>query len=117
MVSQAVGTMHGLSVCGAAASAEEALEYLPDAAPDVVIVDMALPGMSGTDLIATLQQNGATPRCLVLSGHSDVTYAKRALAAGSQGYVLKGSAHELEEAIREVLAGKTYLSQPLRQAF
>lgn len=116
MVGEAIERMDELSVCGTAGSAEEALAHLQDAGADVVLVDMALPAMSGADLIAEMEKLQTDLRFIVLSGHSDPAYVDRAFAAGARGYVLKGELHDLEEAIRQVLAGGTYLSDKLRAA-
>lgn len=114
MVGEAVRRMDEIEVCGTAGSGEEALAHLQDAGADVVLVDMALPAMSGAELIAALEAQHMPLRCIVLSGHSDPAYVDRAFEAGASGYVLKGELGELEAAIRQVLTGKTYLSPGLR---
>lgn len=118
-VQSAVEMLPGIVVCGTAASAEEALTALvtpADAAADVALVDMSLPGISGIELIRKLAQHRPTLRCLILSGHKEPTYVEQALLAGAWGYVLKGYANDIAEAIDAVLAGKQYLSPALQIA-
>ena len=103
-----------LEICGMAESAEAASEALEGATPDVVVVDLSLPGRSGLELVEEIQQRWGTP-CLILSGHGERTYVARALACGARGYVLKGNPRDLPVAIREVLEGEIHLSSTLRQ--
>lgn len=103
-----------LEICGMAESAEEASAALEDVAPDVVIVDLSLPGRSGLELVGEIGERWGTP-CVILSGHGERTYVGKALACGARGYVLKGSPRELAPAIREVFGGAIYLSPGLRQ--
>lgn len=104
-----------LNVCGLAASSEDAARDLVDTQADVILIDMSLPKMSGTDLILMLLARQPGLRCLIYSGHGEVTYVERALKAGAWGYVLKGSPDELLKAIRQVIGGEAYLSEVLRK--
>ena len=103
-------------VCGQAASAEAALEQLAEAAPDLVLVDVSLPGMSGIELVRQIQTQRDELACLMISGHGEPEYVRRALGAGARGYVVKGNPYELPGAIEEVLSGATYLSPSVRAA-
>ncbi len=103
-----------LKVAGIAATAEDALKKLSDSANyDLLLIDVSLPRMSGIELIGAVKKIAPDSRCLMLSGHDDVTYVNRALAAGARGYLLKGNPDELMTGIREVLAGKTFVSADL----
>jgi len=113
-VSDFVEDLEGVRICGSAASAEEALLILDEMAADLLLIDVSLPGLSGIDFVNTLRQRGMTVRCLMLSGHSEVAYATRALQAGANGYMLKGEPNEMEEGIRAVLQGGTFLSASIR---
>lgn len=104
-----------LEICGMAENAEAASEALEAAAPDVVLVDLSLPGRSGLDLVEEIQERWGTP-CVILSGHGERTYVARALACGAGGYVLKGNPRELPLAIAQVLKGEIHLSSTLRQS-
>ena len=103
-----------LEICGMAESAEAASEALEAAAPDVVVVDLSLPGRSGLELVQEIQERWSTP-CVVLSGHGERTYVARAFACGARGYVLKGDPQELPVAIRAVLGGEIHKSPDLRR--
>lgn len=104
-----------LSLCGTAENGVEALEKLPQGAPDVVLVDMSLPNMSGIELIKRMRQQFPELRSLVVSGHDEAVHAETALQAGARGYVMKGDPPAIIEAIRQVLEGEVYLSDRVRQ--
>jgi DNA-binding NarL/FixJ family response regulator len=104
----------GFAVCGAAPTGEEALEQLATVAADLVLVDLALPGMNGIDLIQALQVRQPDLPCLILSGHSEVPYIRQALEVGARGYVLKGNPPEILEAIQAVGNGGIYLSAAIQ---
>ena len=104
-----------LEVCGSAQTAQEALAALPEARPDLALVDVSLPGASGIDLVEQMQATQPEVKALVISGHHEVVYAERALAAGAQGYLDKrGLSDVLLEAVRSVLNGEIYLSEAVR---
>lgn len=100
----------GLEVCGSAATGEAALQQLATVAADLVLLDLALPAMSGIEVVQALQVRQPALPCLILSGHSQASYIRQALAAGARGYVLKGTPSEILLAIQTVGAGGTYLS-------
>lgn len=101
-------------VKGVAATAEEAQEQLDGNAVDVVLVDTALPGMDGIELVGKLLERWPELRCLMYSGHAEAFYVERALEAGARGYLLKGNPDEISEAVRVTLEGGTYLSASLK---
>ena len=103
----------GLAVCGAAETAEEALEALARLEADLALVDVSLPGMSGIDLVEVALERWPHLVFLMYSGHGETGYVKRALAVGARGYVLKGDPYELPEAIRQVMRGERYVSAAL----
>lgn len=105
-----IDASEGLEVCGAAASAEEALPDLWEKEAEVAVLDLSLPGKSGLDLLADIRAESALP-CLVLSGHGERGDIERALAAGANGYLRKGFPDELAEAIAVVARGGAYLPQ------
>lgn len=111
-----IDALPGLSVSGAADSAETALEELPKLDAALVLVDMSLPRMSGIELVAAVRAQWPDIRCLIMSGHNEPGYVERALAAGAQGYVLKGKPSEIEPAIRAVLAGERFISPVLQMS-
>jgi DNA-binding NarL/FixJ family response regulator len=101
-----------LAVCGEASSADEALAKIPEAAPDLVVVDLALPETGGMELLRMLKLRHSGLPALVLSMHDESVYAERALRAGAKGYIMKHEAiTEVEAAIHRVLEGGFYLSR------
>src|SRR5215217_2588402 len=86
VLNEAIGKMPGLSVCGVASSAEEALEAIDGNAVDVAMIDMSLPQMSGAELVRALRSRWPSLYCLILSGHREPIYVQQALAAGAHGY-------------------------------
>lgn len=99
-----------LEVVAEAGDGQTALAVLEAARPDVLILDISMPGMSGIVLLERLRQQRQAPRALVLSAYADSSYIRQVLEAGAVGFVLKRSAaEELINAIRMVVAGGTYL--------
>jgi DNA-binding NarL/FixJ family response regulator len=102
-----------LEVCGAAATAEEALRLIRSSQPALVLVDLALQGSSGggLDLIREIRARGPDPRILVVSAYDEALYAERVLRAGAEGYINKQEAQaSVIEAIRTVLRGELFMS-------
>jgi DNA-binding NarL/FixJ family response regulator len=98
------------AVCGEAGSASEAMEVIRKLHPDLVIVDLSLPGANGIELIKNIRAEFKVP-ILVLSMHDESLYALRAMRAGADGYVMKHEAMaNVVRAIHEVFNGRPYLS-------
>jgi DNA-binding NarL/FixJ family response regulator len=96
-------------VCGQADSAPAALAGMNAAPPAIAIVDLALKGGSGLDLIKDLRRTCPATQIVVLSMHEEIYYVERAFRAGARGYVTKrDSTHRIVEALRAVLAGQVY---------
>lgn len=97
-------------------SAEEALEQIDARAPDLAIVDISLPGMSGMELLKHMQARYPDIRTLVVSRHDEVLYAERAIRAGARGYVMKLEAADvIVQAVRQVLNGGIYVSDEINE--
>jgi DNA-binding NarL/FixJ family response regulator len=97
-------------------SGREALRVARSTQPDVVIVDLNLPGIGGLDIIARLVRETPRPRILVLSMHDDPIFAMRALEAGADGYVSKNAPPtQILEAIAHINKGQIYLGPDLAQ--
>jgi DNA-binding NarL/FixJ family response regulator len=106
-------------------SAEEALERLAavvsqDGAsqglPDILLVDVSLPGMNGIALVGEVGRLYPGLPCLMVSAHRDVNYVRQALGNGARGYVAKGYPQAILKAINIVLRGEIYLSERMRNA-
>jgi DNA-binding NarL/FixJ family response regulator len=104
-----------MAVVAHARTAEVALEMLPRLNVDLAVVDVSLPGMNGIELISCLRQKRPDFPCIILSGHHEAAYVRRAIALGARGYVTKGNPPALLEGIRRVVAGEIYLSDGLDQ--
>lgn len=105
-----------IEVIGDAQSGEDAVKRFQELAPDVVIMDISMPGIGGLEAIDRVLAKKARQKVLVLSAHEDVMHAKRVLKAGASGYVTKRSAAEvLIEAVRSVHKGNVYLEPIVAQ--
>lgn len=105
-----------LAICGEAGDAVEALERIKAAKPDVVVVDVALTGMSGLDLTKNLRTLYPDMRILILSMFKESLYAERALRSGANGYIMKrDGGQNLIAGIKHVLRGQTYVSEEFNQ--
>lgn len=103
-----------MEVVSEAASAMEAVRQAREIRPDVMVLDIGLPGCSGLDAIAPLREASPKSRILILSTHDDQAYLRLALSAGAAGYVAKqANAAELTQAIRTVAAGRSYVNVTL----
>jgi two-component system invasion response regulator UvrY len=109
---------HGdIAVVGEAADASEALALFCKLSPQIVVMDITLPGLSGLEAMRQMLDQEPATRVLIFSMHEDVIFAKRALQAGAFGYVTKASAPSvLVEAVHTVASGKKYLSATVAQA-
>lgn len=102
-------------IVGQAADAEEALDVVDRLDPDLVVVDLSLPGMGGLELVKHLQTIRPETRTLVVSRHDESLYAERAVRAGAKGYVSKLEAGEkIVAAVRTVLRGGIFLSDDVK---
>jgi DNA-binding NarL/FixJ family response regulator len=98
-------------VVGDVADCQEARRVVAAAQPDLILMDLSLPGMSGMDAIGAIKQRHPGVRIIALTVHRTDQYVHAALQAGADGYVLKDATHgELKLAIQSVLAGRGYLS-------
>ncbi|HBN15216.1 MAG: DNA-binding response regulator [Gammaproteobacteria bacterium] len=106
-----------IEVLGEAQSGEDALKQLQTLAPDVLIMDISMPGMGGLEAIGRVLAKKPQQRILVLSAHEDIMHARRVLKAGASGYVTKRSAADvLMQAVRAVHKGQVYLEPEIAQA-
>ena len=100
----------GVTVVAEAATADEAVEQARAQQPDVLLLDVVMPGRSGIDALHELAEVAPQTKVLVLSVQDDPAYVRQAFAAGADGYMLKEAAEsELAPAIRDVANGHSYL--------
>jgi DNA-binding NarL/FixJ family response regulator len=104
----------GFEIVAEAGSGEEAVEVAGQLRPDVVILDLSMPGEGGLSAVARLREVAPTARSLVLSVHDHPEYVLEAVRAGAQGYIRKDtSPAELRQAIRTVHRGEAFFSSPV----
>ena len=99
-----------------AESGEVACQRYAELAPDVIVMDLAMPGMGGLEALRRIRSHDANARVLALSAHDDPMHARRALREGALGFLSKRSAPEaLIEAVTAVAAGRRYIDASLAQ--
>jgi DNA-binding NarL/FixJ family response regulator len=109
-----ITTQNDMRVIGEAGDGETAWQMVQDCRPDVVIMDISMPGMNGIQATERLKQVSPEVKVLVLSVHDDTSYLRQMLAVGASGYILKHTAADaLIQAIRIVAAGGLYLEPGL----
>ena len=105
-----------VSVVAEAESGEAACQRYLELTPDVVVMDLAMPGMGGLEALRRIRARHPQARVLALSAHDDPMHARRALQEGALGYLSKRSAPEtLLEAVTTVASGRRYLDAALAQ--
>ena len=105
-----------VTVVGEAESGEAACQRYVELSPDVVIMDIAMPGMGGIEALRRIRAHDAQARVLALSAHDDPMHARRALREGALGFLSKRSAPEaLLEAVAAVGAGRRYIDSRVAQ--
>lgn len=110
-------TVDGLEVVDEARDGMEALRLLDQLKPDLVLMDVAMPGLSGLQALEMMRAAGSATKVIMLSMHANEEHVIRALSLGASGYVVKSAAPaELVAAIRAVMLGQTWLPAELPRA-
>jgi DNA-binding NarL/FixJ family response regulator len=105
-----------LQVVGEAGDGLEAIRLVEQLQPDVLVLDLKMPGLDGHEVTRRVSERWPETRTIVLSMHRSEAYVLQALKCGASGYVLKGSGvTELIQAIREVVRGRRYLGPPFTE--
>lgn len=111
-----LGTFPGVTVMAETGDGKEALDLVRRLEPDVLLLDITLPGLNGLEATARIDKLGLSTRVLMLSMHAGPDYVARAIQAGAAGYLIKDSAvDELAIALESVLRGRQYFSQAIDQ--
>ncbi|MDH3272162.1 MAG: response regulator transcription factor [Gemmatimonadota bacterium] len=106
----------GLEVVGEAGDGDEALRMVEELGPDVVILDVNMPGKTGLEVASTLRDEGHPAGVLILTMHDDPEYVLQAVRSGAHGYVLKDAPPaDLREAVQAVHAGREYFTARVTQ--
>ena len=101
----------GIEVVGEADNGRDAIRAVGLLAPHLVLMDLTMPEMNGTEAITEIKRRFPQVRVLVMTLHKEEDYVLASLKAGADGYILKDATHgEFRVALKTVLAGKTYLS-------
>jgi DNA-binding NarL/FixJ family response regulator len=107
----------GFEVVAEVADGESALAAVARTSPDVLVLDLSMPGMDGLEVLRRTRERYPELRVLVLTMHAEAEYASRAVEAGADGYLLKDSAvQDLVAGIRTVMSGGAYYSPDIQRA-
>jgi DNA-binding NarL/FixJ family response regulator len=107
---------HQMQVVGEAADGREAVAMSEQLAPDVIVMDIAMPQLNGIDATAQIVRRNPKAGVIILSMYSDETYLVRALTAGAKGYLVKDSAEDdLVRAVEAVSQGRPFFSPAIAQ--
>lgn len=105
-----------IEVIAEASRGEQAIQLYLEQQPDIVVMDLSMPGIGGLETIRRILQRDEKARVLVFSVHHEQVYVSRALEAGARGYITKNSAPEiLVEAIDAIMQGEMYVEQALKK--
>ena len=106
----------GIEVIAEAESGEQAYQLFGEYLPDVLVMDMSMPGMGGLESLRRILTRFEDAKIIIFSMHENATFAMQALTSGAVGYVAKsGDADDLVKAILDVSSGKNYLSADVAQ--
>lgn len=106
----------GIDTIGEATSGEEALNLICESDPDVVLMDINMPGIGGLEATRKLLQRKPELKIIVVTMHDDDLFPQRVLKAGAMGYVTKGAKiEEIVRAIHDVMAGRRYITPDIAQ--
>jgi DNA-binding NarL/FixJ family response regulator len=116
-VAAIINAQSDMKVCAQAGSGEEAVRIFRKHRPDITLMDLRLPGMSGLDALRAIRQEDAHAKCVVLTTYEGDEDIHQALVAGALGYIIKGMSHEtLVDALRRAHAGTRFLPPPVARS-
>lgn len=112
-----INAQKDMTVCAQAGNGEEAVRQFQKARPDVTLMDLRLPGMSGLEALRAIRRDDPTARCVVLTTYEGDEDIHQSLAAGAAGYLIKAMSNEtLVDALRKVHAGNKFLPAPVAES-
>ena len=107
-----IDTLDGVEVVAEAGNGREALQQVEKSAPDLVLLDLTMPGMSGFEVLEQIVHRSPEVRVIILTMHEAGEYTTRALRLGAAGFIAKSAAaNELKQGIERVMRGETYTSK------
>lgn len=106
----------GWNIVGEAADGPTVLELVAELQPNVLIVDIMMPGLNGIEVTRQLSRRSPQTHIIIFSMHANNAYIREGITSGASGYVLKDAdSDELIQAVREAMAGRRYLSRALAE--
>ena len=103
-------------ICAEAADGRKAVDLVQELMPDVVVMDIGMPGLNGIEATRRIRKTSRRTEVLALSLHESEHFAREVLAGGARGYVFKSDAgHEVVQAVRAILGKKPYLTKRLAE--
>jgi len=106
-----------MKVCGQAESGGDAVRLFHERKPNVILMDLRLPGMSGLDALRAIRKDDPSARCVVLTTYEGDEDIHQALQAGAAGYLIKAMSHDtLVDALRKVHSGTRFLPAPVAES-
>jgi DNA-binding NarL/FixJ family response regulator len=113
-VAAIINAQHDMKVCAHAGTGEEAVDMFKKHRPDITLMDLRLPGMSGLEALRTIRRIEPHAKSIVLTTYEGDEDIHQAIAAGAMGYIIKGMSHEtLVDALRKVRVGMRFLPPPI----
>ena len=115
-ISRLLTDAKGIEVVGEAASGEEAVQFAKDHSPDIILMDIRMPGIGGLEATRKITRHNPDVQVIAVTACDDNPYATRLLQAGAAGYITKGAdADEMVRAIMKVKSGQKYISPEIAQ--
>lgn len=115
-ISRLLRDAKGIEVVGEAASGEEAVQFAKEHSPDIILMDIRMPGIGGLEATRKITRHNPDVQVIAVTACDDNPYATRLLQAGAAGYITKGAdAEEMIRAIMKVKSGQKYISPEIAQ--